>query len=59
MKGIRKRGSGEGRVFQRKLSGLPFYKFVGYLKCNAAWAGIRVIEVSEAWTSQTCHTCGS
>lgn len=59
LKGIRKRGGGKGRVFQGKLSGFPFYRFVGYLKYKAAWLGVKIIEVSEAWTSQTCHSCGS
>jgi IS605 OrfB family transposase len=58
LKGIRMRGGGKGRVFQRRLSSFPFYRFVGYLKYKAAWLGVKVIEVSEAWASQTCHNCG-
>ena len=26
-------------------------------RVGAQWRGIKVIEVSEAWTSQTCHHC--
>jgi len=32
--------------------------FKQYLTYKANWDGIRVIEVPEAYTSQTCHRCG-
>ena len=41
----------------RLLSGFPYYKLTQYIKYKAALAGIKVIEVSEAWTSQYCKTC--
>ena len=41
----------------RLLSGFPYYKLTQYIKYKSAMAGIKVIEVSEAWTSQTCNRC--
>lgn len=41
----------------RLLSGFPYYKLMQYIRYKAALAGIKVIEVSEAWTSQTCNKC--
>jgi putative transposase len=43
----------------RKLNSFPFHKLFQFIKYKAQWLGIRVIEVSEAWTSQTCHNCRS
>ena len=45
------------RRMARLLSGFPYYKLTEYIKYKAALAGIKVIEVSEAWTSQTCYRC--
>lgn len=58
LKGIRlqKRYS---RGFMRKLSSFPFYRLFQFIKYKAQWSGIKVIEVSEAYTSQTCHHCHS
>ncbi|MDI6884326.1 MAG: transposase [Hadesarchaea archaeon] len=56
-KGIRK--NGKGRKFNRKLNTWPFWKLRQYIKYKANWCGIRVIEVSEAYTSQRCWRCGS
>ena len=42
----------------RLLSGFPYYKLMQYIRYKSALAGIKVVEVSEAWTSQTCHKCG-
>jgi putative transposase len=39
------------------LSGFPYYKLTEYIKYKSALAGIKVVEVSEAWTSQTCNRC--
>ena len=41
----------------RLLSGFPYYKLTQYIKYKSALAGIKVIEVPEAWTSQTCNRC--
>ena len=36
----------------------PFYLFKQQLIYKANWEGIRVLMVSEAYTSQTCSRCG-
>ncbi len=41
----------------RLLSGFQYYKLAQYIKYKSALAGIKVIEVSEAWTSQYCTKC--
>jgi len=56
LKGIRE--NGKSRSFNRRLSTQPFYLFKQYLTYKANWEGIRVVEVPEAYTSQTCHRCG-
>ena len=55
---IRKSGEKKGRKFRRKLNSFPFYKLSAYIKYKAETEGIEVIEVSEAYTSQTCWKCG-
>jgi putative transposase len=56
LEGIRKQK--RGRRFNRRLSEQPFYLFKQLLTYKANWEGIRVLAVSEAYTSQTCHRCG-
>jgi putative transposase len=56
LKGIRER-SNKGRRFNRKLASMPFSKLSNYITYKANWAGIQVIKVNEAYTSQTCHKC--
>jgi len=56
LKGIR--GQNRGRSFNRRLSSQPFYLFKQLLTYKANWAGIRVLMVPEAYTSQICHRCG-
>jgi putative transposase len=46
-----------GRKFNRKLSGFQYYKLTQYIKYKAALSGIKVIQVSEAMTSQYCRKC--
>ena len=46
-----------GRKFNRKLSGFQYYKLTQYITYKAALAGIKVIQVSEARTSQYCRKC--
>jgi putative transposase len=45
------------RKFNRKLAGFQYYKLTRYIKYKAALAGIKVIQVSEKWTSQYCRKC--
>ena len=56
-KGIRT--NRKGRRFNRKLNFWPFWKLGQYIEYKANWRGIRVIEVSEAYTSQRCYRCGT
>jgi putative transposase len=57
LEGIRKQS--RGRRFNRKLNSFPFYKLKQQIRYKAEWEGIKVIEISEAYTSQICHKCGS
>lgn len=57
LKGIRK--NGKGRSFNRRLSGFPFYRLHQFLRYKAGWLGIPLLTISEAYTSQICHNCGS
>ncbi len=59
LKGIRKRikEGGSSRRIRRLVNNFPYYRLVQYIKYKAAWLGIRVMEISEAWTSQMCHHC--
>jgi len=56
LKGIRKQN--KGRSFNRRIGSQPFYLFKQLLTYKAAWEGIRVLTVPEAYTSQVCHRCG-
>jgi len=56
-KGVRR--NGKGRRFNRKLNSWPFWKLRRYIEYKANWRGIRVVEVSEAYTSQRCWRCGA
>ena len=56
LKGIRR--NGKGRRFKRKLNSFPYFKLVSFIKYKACWQGIPVLEISEAYTSQTCSRCG-
>ena len=46
-----------GKKFNRKLAGFQYYKLTQYITYKAALAGIKVIQVSEARTSQYCRKC--
>jgi len=56
LKGIR--NNNKGKKGNRKLNSFPYYKLARYIKYKAEWEGIKVLEVSEAYTSQICHRCG-
>jgi putative transposase len=53
----RRKHNTRGKKFNRKLSGFQYYKLTQYIKYKAALAGIKVIQVSEARTSQYCRKC--
>ncbi len=55
LKHIRK--NSKGRKFNRKLNSFPFYKLVEYIRYKANWEGIKVVLVSEYYTSQICSKC--
>ena len=58
IKHLRKREQNKhGRKFNRKLAGFQYYKLTQYIKYKAALAGIKVIQVSEHFTSQYCRKC--
>ncbi|AIY87267.1 MULTISPECIES: RNA-guided endonuclease TnpB family protein [unclassified Thermotoga] len=48
-----------GSINNKKLHQMPYGKFLSKLKYKADQVGIRVIEVDEAYTSQTCSVCGA
>ena len=56
LKGIRQRIKA-GRRVRRLINNFPYHRLVQYIKYKVEWIGIKVIEVSEAYTSQTCHNC--
>jgi putative transposase len=47
-----------GRKMNRKLTDFPHWKLRNYIRYKAEWEGIKVVEVDEAYTSQTCSKCG-
>jgi len=51
--------NGRGRRFSRKPNSWPFWKLRQYIEYKANWRGIRVVEVSEAYTSKRCWRCGT
>ncbi len=55
--GIRERIDYTDALNQR-LHAWPFRKIVSMVTYKAGLHGIRVTEVSESYTSQTCHACG-
>ncbi len=56
LKGIRKKIKGDKRV-KRLINNFPYYRLVQYIKYKAEWIGIRVLEMPESYTSQTCFNC--
>jgi putative transposase len=51
------RANHKGRPFNRRLNSSPFYRLAKFIEYKAAWLGIPVIKVDEAYTSQRCHYC--
>ena len=59
LKGIRKPRRWQSRRSKRKVASFPFYKLTQFIRYKAAWKGVRVLEISEAYTSVTCSRCGT
>jgi putative transposase len=57
LKGIRQRA--KGKRMNRIVSSMPYYKLTQLIKYKAAWDGVAVLVVPEAYTSKTCYRCGS
>ena len=55
--GIRKRV--KGKRFNRIVSNMPFYRLSKMIEYKAVQKGIHLITTSEAYSSKTCHICGS
>jgi len=53
----RRKKNTRGKKFNRKLAGFQYCKLTQYITYKAALAGIKVIQVSEASTSQYCRKC--
>jgi putative transposase len=53
--GIRK-GS-RGRRMNRIVNAMPFNRLSTFIEYKAAWAGVPVIKVDEAYSSRECHIC--
>jgi IS605 OrfB family transposase len=47
-----------GTKTNQRLHAWSFAKLMDQIKYKAAMKGIKVVEISEAYTSQTCHQCG-
>ncbi len=58
LKGIRNRITARGGDARNKLSGWSFHQLCGFLAYKAQDAGIPIVEVDPAYTSQTCSECG-
>ncbi len=54
-----KKGKRRSRKLNRILNSIPTFKIKQMLTYKALWNGISVFAVNEAWTSKTCHRCGS
>ncbi|MFQ5919551.1 MAG: RNA-guided endonuclease InsQ/TnpB family protein [Thermoplasmata archaeon] len=48
-----------GKRFRRIVHSMPNRRLIAYIKYKAAWAGVPVLLVNEAYTSQNCHRCGT
>lgn len=53
------RGNGERRLRRMLQQRFPYNRRIQYIQEECAERGIRAETVVEAWTSKTCHRCGS
>jgi len=58
LSGIRDRLPAWGRDARNRLSGWSFAQLVAFLDYKARLAGVPVVKVNPAYTSQTCSACG-
>jgi putative transposase len=56
LRGIRQ--TAKGKRMNRIVSSMPYYKLTQFIKYKAAWDGIPVLIIPEAYTSKACHRCG-
>jgi putative transposase len=56
MKGIRQRIK-LGRRIRRLINTFPYYRLVQYINYKAEWIGLKVVGISESYTSRTCFNC--
>jgi len=54
-----KKGERRCRKLNRIIHSMPTQKIKNMLTYKALWSGINVFAVNEAYTSKTCHRCGS
>jgi len=57
--GIRERTKNKGRKFRAKIARMPSFRMAQLIEYKAQWAGVLVFSIDEAYTSKTCHACGS
>jgi len=55
----RKKGEKRSRKLNRIIHSMPTQKITVMLTYKSLWRGINVFIVNEAYTSKTCHKCGS
>jgi len=58
LKGIRGRVTARGGDARNRLSGWSFHQLYAFLAYKAQVAGVPVVQVDPAYTSQTCPECG-
>jgi len=54
-----KKGERRCRKINRIIHSMPTQKIKNMLTYKALWSGINVFAINEAYTSKTCHRCGS
>ncbi|OKY77226.1 MAG: IS605 OrfB-like transposable element containing RNAse H-like and Zn finger domain [Candidatus Methanohalarchaeum thermophilum] len=59
LKGLGNRDTGKGARMNRISNTMPYYKLTEMIIYKAKEKGIRVIKISERFSSKTCHCCGS